>query len=131
MKKKELSLIFNEGVSAGFPSPAEGYSDGQLDLNEYIVKHPAATFYVKADGDSMKDAGIFSGDTLVVDRSLNAVSGNVIIAVINGEFTVKNIYFSPGVVELRPANNLYSSIFPEDGDDFQIWGIVTCCIHQL
>jgi DNA polymerase V len=87
-EKIELPL-FLESVSAGFPSPADDYLENKLDLNQHLIKNPPATFFVRVTGDSMVDAGIYSGDILVVDRSLNPKDGNIVIAVINGELTVK------------------------------------------
>ena len=125
----KLPLMFNESVSAGFPTPVEGYPDQSLDLNNYLVQHPSATFFVRAQGESMRDVGIFSGDILIVDRSLRPVSGNIVIAIINSEFTVKSIYFRSEIIELQPANREYQTIFLKPDDDFQIWGVVSSCIH--
>ena len=86
--KRPLFLV---PVSAGFPSPADDYIENQLDLNKHLIKHPAATFFVKVKGDSMIDAGIHSGDILIIDRSLEATDKKVVIAVVDGELTVKNI----------------------------------------
>jgi DNA polymerase V len=125
----KLPLMFNESVSAGFPTPVEGYPDQSLDLNNYLVHHPSATFFVRAQGESMRDVGIFSGDILIVDRSLRPVSGNIVIAIINSEFTVKSIYFRSEIIELQPANREYQTIFLKPDDEFQIWGVVSSCIH--
>jgi len=88
-KSKVLCPLFTSGVSAGFPSPAEDHIDLKLDLNELLIQHPIATFFVRVAGESMKDAGINHGDVLVVDRSLEATSGKIVIAIVNGELTVK------------------------------------------
>ena len=88
-KTKIVRPLFSSGVSAGFPSPAEDHIDRKLDLNELLIQHPVATFFVRVAGESMKDAGINHGDILVVDRSLEAVSGKIVIAIVNGELTVK------------------------------------------
>jgi DNA polymerase V len=124
-------LLFQENISAGFPSVASNYIESNLDLNELIVKHPASTFFVKVSGDSMKDAGILSGDILSVDRSLEAISGKIIVAVINGEFTVKRFVKKEKDLFLVPANNAYSTIRISPDSDFQVWGIVTYVVRKV
>ncbi len=121
---------FEAGVKAGFPSPADDYMEQKLDLNEHLIQHPAATFFVRADGDSMKDAGIAPGDILVVDRSLEATNGRIIIAALNGEFTVKRMRISEGRISLEAANPLYAPIQIAPAADFQVWGVVTFVIHK-
>lgn len=123
--------IFTEHVSAGFPSPASDYEEGRLDLNAHLVQNPAATFFVKVTGDSMIGAGIHSGDLLIVDRSLEVRNKNIVIAVINGELTVKRIKIKGKKVTLEPENENYSpqQITPET--DFHVWGVVTNVIHPL
>lgn len=123
--------LFLERVSAGFPSPADDYMEDRLDLNRYLVKHPAATFFVRASGDSMIGAGIHSGDILVVDRSLEPGNNSVVIAVINGELTVKRITKSRGKLFLLPDNESYRPIEIRDGMEFEVWGVVTTVIHAL
>ena len=118
-------------ICAGFPSPATDYIDKSLDLNEYIVKHPTSTFYVRSSGDSMIGAGIHNGDILVVDRSLKAVSGNIIIAILDGEFTVKRLSIKNENVFLISENDLYPNISIHEGIDFEIWGVVTTVIHSV
>ncbi|MBP5544714.1 MAG: translesion error-prone DNA polymerase V autoproteolytic subunit [Kiritimatiellae bacterium] len=131
-------------VVAGFPSPAEQYQEQPLDLNELLVKRPAATFFVRVQGDSMVGAGINDGDLLVVDRSLRPVSGDIIIACIDGDFTVKR-YWERGTgngeqgtvnggaqkIWLEPANPKYSSIVLKPGQELDYFGKVTACIHCL
>jgi len=125
------SLPFYESViPAGFPSPAEDHTDLTLDLNDYLIKHPAATFYVYAKGDSMIGSGIHDGDLMIVDRSLNPNSNNIVVAIINGEFTVKKIKKIKNKVYLQPNNNLYEPIEITSDMDFSIWGIVTHVIHK-
>jgi len=126
--KKRISLY--PSVYAGFPSPAEDHLDLDLDLNEHLIKHPAATFYVYAKGDSMINSGIHDGDLLIVDRSLNPGLKNIIIAVINGEFTVKRISKINKELYLMPDNNSYKPIKITEDMNFQIWGIVTHTIHK-
>lgn len=123
--------IYMTAVSAGFPSPAEDYVEGQLDLNDHLIPHPSATFMVRAVGDSMSGAGIFSGDILVVDRSVQACHGSIIIAVVNAELTVKRLYRRKGVVRLEAANPAYPAIEISDETDLCCWGVVTAAIHQF
>lgn len=122
--------LYSNKVSAGFPSPADDYIECKLDLNEYVIQHPAATFFVRASGDSMKDAGIHSGDMLVVDRSLEATHGKIVIAAINGELTVKRLSQRAGKIQLLPANANYPPIDITEEQDFIIWGVVTHVIHE-
>lgn len=123
--------LFTERVPAGFPSPADSFIEMQLDLNTHLIRHPAATFFVRVAGDSMIGAGIHSGDILVVDRSLEPTDKKVIIAVINGEFTVKRLRKLKDQVLLVPENNNYQPIPVEDGEEFEIWGVVTTVIHPV
>ena len=100
----ELNLPLFEGVRAGFPSPAADFIDVSIDLNKHLIKHPSATFYARAKGDSMKDAGIFDGDLLIVDKSIDPADGKIAICYVNGEFTVKRIKKDKDEVWLLPAN---------------------------
>ncbi|HBC86236.1 MAG TPA: peptidase S24 [Lentisphaeria bacterium] len=127
---KENPILFAGPVPAGFPSPASDYIEGKLDLNEHLVKHPAATFFVRASGDSMTGAGIFHGDILIVDRALKASDSNVVIASINGEFTVKRLRISDGGISLVPENKHHKPIEIKDESDLRIWGVVTYVIHN-
>ncbi len=122
--------LFLTPVKAGFPSPAEDFVEGKLDLNEHLIRHPAATFFVRVNGDSMKGAGICPGDILIVDRSLEAESGRIIIAVINGEFTVKRLARKNQDIYLEAEHPNYPPIHIEKDWDFQVWGVVTYIIHQ-
>lgn len=132
VRNKEYALpIFACGVSAGFPSPADDYLEGSLDLNDYLIRQPAATFFVRAKGDSMIGAGIHDGDLLVVDRSADAKNGNVVIAVINGELSVKRYLRSGKKASLVPENPEYQPIIINEEDDVRLWGIVTNVIHSL
>lgn len=117
-------------VQAGFPSPAEDYAERSLDLNELMIKHPAATFFVKVEGESMCDANIHSGDILVVDRSLEPANGQIIVAILNSEFTVKRIRISQNGIQLVPENAAYPTINVHPEADFQVWGVVTYVIHK-
>ncbi len=126
----KLLPLFISCVAAGFPSPAEDYMEKRLDLNDLLIKHPAATFFVRVEGDSMRDAGILSGDILVVDRALEAVHGKIVVAVIDGEFTVKRLHIHSGGVTLLPENPAYPALEVKPGSEFQIWGVVTYVIHR-
>lgn len=121
--------LYGGTVRAGFPSPADDYIETMLDLNEYLIKHPAATFLVKASGDSMINAGIQSGDILVVDRSLEAVDGKIIIAALNGELTVKRLRRQQGQFQLLAENPNYPAIDITEEYEIVVWGVVTHVIH--
>jgi len=118
-------------VAAGFPSPAEQYQEPPLDLNEFLVKRPAATFFVKVSGDSMIGVGIHDKDLLVVDRSLRPASGDVIIASVDGEFTVKTYRKDANGVRLEPANPDFPTIRLKRGQELDYFGKVTACIHRF
>lgn len=118
-------------VSAGFPSPAEDFIEESLDLNKHLIKNKPATFLVRAEGDSMIDVGIHSKDILVVDRSLEPRNGKIVIAVIDGELTVKRISTKGGKLYLMPENKSYKPIKIEKHSDFIVWGVVTNVIHKL
>ncbi|MCD6527484.1 MAG: translesion error-prone DNA polymerase V autoproteolytic subunit [Desulfuromonas sp.] len=122
--------MFLEAVPAGFPSPASDYCERTLDLNELCINKPAATYFVRAQGESMIDAGIFPGDILVVDRSLTAQHGNIVIASFNGELTVKKLETSPAT-RLLPMNSTYAPIIIPEGADLEIFGVATTVIHSL
>lgn len=129
-----LSLPFADGgIKAGFPSPAQDYMRDSIDLNEEIVKHKETTFYARVSGDSMIGAGIFDGDLVVVDRSLEARSGDLIVAYIDGEFTLKTYKLDPykQCAWLIPANPRYPKIQVTQNNDFMIWGVVTHSIRSL
>ena len=122
--------LFAEGVAAGFPSPATGDLNGTLDLNRLCIAHPAATYFVRARGDSMVGAGIDDGDILVVDRSLTPTNRRIIIASVNGEFTVKRFEKTASRMRLLPENPAYNpiTITPELGAEF--FGVVTFIIKK-
>ncbi|MCX8587164.1 MULTISPECIES: LexA family protein [Orbaceae] len=117
-------------VRAGFPSPADDYLEAKLDLTEHLVKHPSATYYIKAMGDSMVDYGIFSGDLLIVDRSLTPQVDDVVIAAIDGELTCKCLGLIQGQYYLLSGNEQYPSIALA-GKELHIWGVVIHTIHSL
>ena len=118
-------------VVAGFPSPAEQYQEPPLDLNELLVRRPAATYFVRVEGDSMVGAGISDGDLLVVDRSLRPADGDVIIASVDGDFTVKTYRRDKSGVRLEPANPNYPVIRLRAGQELDYFGKVTACIHRF
>ena len=123
--------IFLGRLPAGFPSPADDYLEGKLDLNRHLIKHPAATFFVRVTGDSMIGAGIHSGDLLVVDRSLEPADKHVVVAVLDGELTVKRLFKQNGVLRLLPENQNYQPIEITAQQSIEIWGVVTSVIHAL
>jgi len=123
--------IFMATVPAGFPSPAADYEEGKLDLNRHLIRNPAATFFVRVTGDSMVKAGIHNGDLLVVDRSIEPRDKNVVIAVVNGELTVKRIRIRKNGLTLEAENEAYQSQEINDEIEFEVWGVVTNVIHAL
>lgn len=128
--KYKLPLYMNP-VAAGFPAPTEDYIEGKIDLNKHLIKHPEATFLVRVTGYSMIDAGIHPGDFLIVDRALEPTNNKVVIAVVNGELTVKRIRKAKGKLFLMPENDSYEPIQIYAETEFHIWGVVTNVIHPL
>ncbi|MBN2210921.1 MAG: translesion error-prone DNA polymerase V autoproteolytic subunit [Sedimentisphaerales bacterium] len=120
-----------ERVAAGFPSPADDYMEGRLDLNQFLIEHPAATYYVRAGGDSMIGAGIHDGDILVVDRAVAARNGSVVIAAIDGELTVKRLHRNCGGIQLLAENENYPPQHVCPDAELTIWGVVRYVIHAL
>lgn len=143
MKKPALTIVqpdystaivrplFLSRVKAGFPSPADDYIEGKLDLNEHLIKHKAATFFVRVSGTSMEGAGIYDGDLLIVDRALEPKHKSVVVAVVNGEFTVKRIKKDKGRVWLMPENAKFQPMELIEGTECEVWGVVTNVIHKL
>lgn len=125
-----LRMPLYGGVSAGFPSPAEDYIEEALDIGEYIAPNPNSTFFVRVQGDSMVGAGIFPGSVLAVDRSVAAHHNSIIVAALNGEFTVKRLYRKCAVIKLLPENRRYEEIKIVDGDEFSVWGVVVHVLHR-
>ena len=117
-------------ISAGFPSPAEDFTELSISLDKYLIQNPAATFMVYANGNSMLHAGIHHGDILIIDRSLDARDGDIIIAVLYGEFTVKQLSIVNGTFFLIPKNSEYLPVEILDEMDFEIWGVVTYSIRK-
>ena len=149
--RQPLPQMAGEAIHAGFPSPAQDYMTGIIDLNKELVHHPDTTFYGRVVGDSMRDAGVEEGDVLVIDKSLTPSEGDMVIAFLNGEFTLKYISFkapsgpsarqprprvSYNILQCRdiwllPANPSYKPIHIEEGNDFTVWGVVTYVIHKI
>ncbi|MBL0317847.1 MAG: translesion error-prone DNA polymerase V autoproteolytic subunit [Alphaproteobacteria bacterium] len=123
--------LFSCRVQAGFPSPAEDHIEARLDLNELLIKEPSATFFLKVSGESMRDAGIFPNDLLIVDRSIKAVHGKIVIAVVNNELTVKRLYQKNGVIKLMAENSDFVPIVITAESELHIWGVVTNVIHAV
>jgi DNA polymerase V len=129
--REVLLHLYAQPISAGFPSPAEDFLEKKLDLNDYLVRNKAATFLVRVKGSSMQNAGIFDGDVLVVDRSIEATDGHVVLGVLNGEFTVKRVSLKKGRLSLLPENPDFSPIEITEEMDFKIWGVVTFALHKV
>ena len=130
---KELALTFADGgIRAGFPSPAQDYMGESIDLNRELVRHPATTFYARAVGDSMKGCGINDGDLLVIDKSIEPREGDIVVAFIDGEFTLKKVKFEPdgSCLWLMPANEDYPPIKVTEDNHFIVWGVLTYNIKR-
>ena len=122
--------LVSSTVSAGFPSPAEDYTELSLDLNSYLIERPYTTFCIRVRGNSMEGAKMYDGDILLVDRSLSAQNGSVIIGVLDGEFTVKRLRLEHGKTFLIPEHPAYEPIPITEENDFKVWGVVTYIIHK-
>ena len=122
---------FESGVSAGFPSPAEDHMQSKIDLNDLLIEHPSATYYVRVNGDSMLGAGIVNGDLLIVDRSLEVTNNCIVVAHIDGEFTVKRIKKNKNKIFLQAENTNYKPIKITEDMDFELFGVVAHAIHHL
>ncbi|WP_298031796.1 translesion error-prone DNA polymerase V autoproteolytic subunit [uncultured Alistipes sp.] len=133
--KPEISVpleipLAESGVHAGFPSPADDFLEGSLDLNRLVIRHPEATFFARVEGDSMKDEGIVEGDILVVDKSIEPYDGCLAVAFVDGEFTLKRVRMDPDKILLVPANPKYKiiEIFPDN--EFAVWGVVNYIVKK-
>lgn len=122
--------LFIDRVPCGYPSPAQDYVEQRVDLNELILRRPSATYFIKVSGESMIDAGICDGDMLVVDSSITAKHGDIVVAAVAGEFTVKRLCISPAV-QLMPMNDAYRPITFGSEDELQIFGVVTFTIKAM
>jgi len=123
--------LYGHSISAGFPSPADDYIEDRLDLNQLLVSNQPATFFLRVKGDSMINAGIHDGDIIVVDRSVQPVDRSVVVAVVDGELTVKRLIMRSGTAELHAENPKYAPIRFQDGQELTIWGVVTSAVHQV
>ena len=131
--ERALELAIAPAIKAGFPSPAQDYLVDSIDFNRDLIRHPEATFYGRVDGDSMIEAGIDDGDICVIDRSVEAQDGDIVVGFINGEFTIKFLDLShreEGYYELRPANPNYKPIRITEDDNFEVWGVVVWTIKR-
>lgn len=130
--KQRITLpLYTSKVAAGFPSPADDYVEQQLNPNDYLVENNTTTFFVRVKGDSMIEAGIFDNDVLVIDRSKTQQTGDIVLAVLDGEFTVKTLDWSKKSVKLIPANQSYPVIEVKKGQSFEIWGVVTGSMRKF
>lgn len=130
-RENQIKLpLYGSKVKAGFPSPADDYIESYLDLNSHLIQHPAATFLLEASGDSMINAGISSGDMLIIDKGIEPTNGAIVIAAIDGELTVKRLSRTQGRIQLLPENSKYKPIDITDAQDLVIWGVVTYVIHK-
>ncbi len=120
----------DQGIQAGFPSPAQDYISESIDLNRELIRHPAATFYGRVSGDSMIGDGIESGDILVIDRSIEPSDGDLAVCCLDGDFTLKRISLTDGVVRLIPSNESFDPILVTPESQFEVWGVVTYTIKQ-
>ena len=122
--------LLTDSVSAGFPSPADDYTEENIDLNEHLISNPFSTFFLRVKGDSMINAGIKDKDLIIVDKSLTARPGNIIIAMIDGEFTIKRLSIKNDELYLKAENNNYPDFRFKNHIDVQIWGVVIYSIHS-
>lgn len=122
--------LYETNVSAGFPSPAQEYLGDTMDLNKYLIQNPTASFFAKVEGESMIDAGIMEGDLVVVDRSITASHGNIVIAAVNHEFTIKRLSTCDGI-KLMPENQNYEPIVMSGENELVIWGVVTSLVRKF
>jgi len=126
-----LALLIRNRVCAGFPSPAEDLGAKRIDLTQVLITHPQATYFLRASGHSMVEAGIFDNDILVVDRAVKPRNNHIVVAVVDGDFTVKQLYQRQGRIRLKAANPTFPDIVPKEGQTIEIWGVVTSCIKQF
>ena len=130
LKRRSIPLL-TDSVSAGFPSPADDYTEENIDLNEHLIRNPFSTFFLRVKGDSMINSGIYDKDLIIVDKSLNPKPGNIVIAMIDGEFTVKRFSIKNNKLYLKAENRNYPDFNLEDYSDVHIWGVVIYSIHTL
>jgi DNA polymerase V len=124
-------MLLTNRVCAGFPSPAEDLGAKRIDLTELLIKHFQATYFLRASGQSMVGAGIFDNDIIVVDRAIKPRHNHIVVAVVDGDFTVKQLYQRAGRIKLKAANPTHPDIIPKDGQTIEVWGVVTATIKQF
>lgn len=126
-----LVLLLKNRVDAGFPSPAEDLGAQRIDLTQMLITHAQATYFLRASGHSMVEAGIFDNDILVVDRAIKPRHNHIVVAVVDGDFTVKQLYQRAGRIKLKAANPTFADIVPREGQTLEVWGVVTSSIKQF
>jgi DNA polymerase V len=126
-----LVLLLKNRVNAGFPSPAEDLGAQRIDLTQMLITHAQATYFLRANGHSMVEAGIFDNDILVVDRAIKPRHNHIVVAVVDGDFTVKQLYQRAGRIKLKAANPTFADIVPKEGQTLEVWGVVTSSIKQF
>ena len=126
-----LAMMIRNRVCAGFPSPAEDLGAQRIDLTQMLVVHAQATYFLRASGLSMIEAGIFDNDILVVDRAIKPRHNHIVVAIVDGDFTVKYLYQRAGRIKLKAANPTYPDIVPKEGQTIEVWGVVTATIKQF
>ena len=126
-----IATFMANRVCAGFPSPAEDLGAQRIDLTQVLIKHPQATYFLRARGQSMIEAGIFDGDILVVDRAIKPRHNHVVVAIVDGDLTVKYLYQRAGRIKLKAANPTFGDILPKEGQTIEVWGVVTSTIKQF
>ena len=126
-----IAQLLQNRVCAGFPSPAEDLGAQRIDLTQVLVIHPQATYFMRASGHSMVEAGIFDNDIIVVDRAIKPRHNHVVVAIVDGDFTVKHLYQRAGRIKLKAANPTFPDIVPKEGQTIEVWGVVTSSIKQF
>ena len=126
-----LSKLLTNRVCAGFPSPAEDLGYQRIDLTKVLIVHPQATYLLRAKGHSMMGAGIFDNDILVVDRAIKPRHNHIVVAIVDGDFTVKRLYMVAGQTKLTAANPVFPDILPKEGQTIEVWGVVTSSVTQF
>ena len=129
--RRQVLPLAGGSVAAGFPSPADDYVEAGIDLNEQLIRHPSSTFFLRVSGDSMREAGIHHGDLLIVDRSLEPRAGRIVVAAIDGAFTLKRLMLHRGRWRLEAAHPDYPPLELGDADDHRLWGVAIHAIHPL
>ncbi len=131
MPSNFLIPLVSDHIAAGFPSPGDDYIENRIDLNEELIRHPISTFFLRVKGESMSKAGILDGDLLIVDRSLDPRPGNIVVAILDGSFTLKKLTYKKGLTYLEAAHPNYPAIDLRNYENGQIWGVAIYSIHRL